>query len=92
MAFQSEEGVLQAVHHRKLDPATLSTRLAHHNTVGQQGALFLVVPPLLDNMDKFLELNMDNMDKFSICSNLFTENISFRGFYWNMLFMINCLF
>ena len=33
------EGV-QAVFHEKLDPATLSTRSAYHNTVGQQGGIF----------------------------------------------------
>ena len=32
--------VLQAVHHGKLDPATLLTRFAHHNMVGQQGGTF----------------------------------------------------
>ena len=34
------KGVLQAVRHGKVDPTTLSTRFAHHNTVGQQGAMF----------------------------------------------------
>ena len=34
------EGVVQAVFHEKLDPATLSTCSAYHNTVGQQGGIF----------------------------------------------------
>ena len=48
-----------------------------------RGAFLLVWPPQLDNTDKFLNI--------TICSNSFMENISFRRFNLNILFMINCL-